>query len=65
MTRLTVEQRQKELDKLADRFLRGEITVEDFEKKRQQYMPNYSAVMASLATNTKLSRCVCHRRRNV
>jgi hypothetical protein len=46
--RLAPEERQKLLLDAANRYMQGEITVEEFERTEQRYRPNYPAVMRTL-----------------
>lgn len=46
---MTEAEREQLLDEAADKYMRGEITVEEFHQAQEQYGIDYSAALQALA----------------
>jgi hypothetical protein len=50
---LPPEESERRLIQASDRFLRGEISVEEFESEERRYMTDYRSAMVTLAKRRK------------
>jgi hypothetical protein len=58
---LTAEERQQRLNEASDKYMRGDMTAEEFEDAKRQYTSDYRPAMRALAENLQTSDGGPHR----
>jgi hypothetical protein len=54
--RLSPEERQRRFIESAERYMRGEIKPDEYERAERRYMPDYEAIVRSLVGSRTLQR---------